>query len=243
MDGVREWDVEWESVGICWQEEELRTLSRRCCSLSSHPKGNSPCPKFPLLLPAPFPHKIPPKRTKGYGGNYQRKKEHMEFWDLWGKTARCKTGMSLVGRGRGKIPKLQRFCAVLFWEWGIWRRDPGFGAGRDEAGPGLEVTVGTCGSWPVGTAFPWGKEPFGSWKHLNHGLILKNTLNICFPFFWFFFPGKDLTGYRSSLWWHRFHQHQQEKGIAMYCQKSRKMPGKGHYLKRKEEWGKAGKWK
>lgn len=52
-----------------------------------------------------------------------------------------------------------------------------------------------------------------------------------------------MTGYGSTLWWHRFHQHQQEKEIAMYCQKSRKTPGKGHYFEGKEEWGKAENWK
>lgn len=104
-------------LGFGWQEKELRSNSRRCWSLSSHSKGNSPCPKFPWFLPAFSPHKMPPKCTEGYDGNYERKKEHLEFRDLGGRTARCKTGTSLVDPGGGKSQSrgFDRGFVLLFY--------------------------------------------------------------------------------------------------------------------------------
>lgn len=122
------------------------------------------------------------------------------------------------------------------WEWGTWGWDAGFGAGRGETGTGLQVTVVGGGQWEW--PFPEEKNPL---DHGNTGIMAlffkKTPLNLLF-FLFFFFSGQDLTGYGSSLWWHRFHQQQQQKKITMHCQKSRKRPGKVPDFKEKQNEGK-----
>lgn len=190
-------------LGFGWQEKALRTIFKRCCSLSSYSKGNSPCPKFPWLLPALFP-KNPPKMHQGIWGELS--KEEGAYGILgslrqnWQMQDSNETG-TLWWR---KIPKATEVLCCYFMGMRhlgsrVWSRQ----------GWGWHRFRGHCADmWIVasGTAFPWGKEPCGSWKHLNHGLILKKNPS---AFAFLFFSGQDLlTGYGSSLWWHRFHQHQ-----------------------------------
>lgn len=86
MDGVRKrrlWDVEWEYAGTWLAGERVEDhLQEMLFPLQSLQRKLS----MPKILHEdfclPFSPKNPPKCTKGHNGNYQRKKEHMEFWDL-----------------------------------------------------------------------------------------------------------------------------------------------------------------
>lgn len=180
-------------LGFGWQEKELRSISRRCCSLSSQTRH---VPNFHGFC-LPFFPQNPPKMHQGIWNIKGIIKGRRSSWNS--RISEAKLPDAREERAWWiLVEENPKSTEVLCWFFmgmrhlekgsGVWSRQ-GW-----ETDTGLEVTVVTCGSWPVGTAIPWGKESLGSWKHLDHVLILKiknpqHLLSFCF-----FFSGKKNMG-------------------------------------------------